>query len=67
LCADSALQSSSFSASLIARAAFAPARILIGSSDAAAGLSALTVVLCAYVRVILGALDTVFLRKPDIG
>jgi hypothetical protein len=51
---------------MIACAAFASARILIASSDAAAGLNALTVVLCAYVRVILGALDTVFLRKPNI-
>jgi hypothetical protein len=42
------------------------ARILIGRSDAAAGIHALAIVLYAYVNVILGALDTFFLGEPDI-
>ncbi len=61
-----AFQGSSFPAPLVTRGASAPARSLIGSSDAAAGLNALPMVLCTYIRIILGALDTVILGKPDI-
>jgi hypothetical protein len=61
-----ALQSGSGIAPIIARDASALARILIGRSDAAAGIHALAIGLCAYVNVILGALDTFFLSEPDI-
>jgi hypothetical protein len=43
-----------------------PARIVIGSADAAAGLNALAEVLDAYVQIILSALDTFFLGKSNI-
>ena len=65
-CTCPAFQGSSFPAPLVTRGASAPARILVGSSDAAAGLNALPMVLCAYIKIIFGALDTIFLRKPDI-
>jgi hypothetical protein len=63
----SAFQDGSGLAPIIARAASSPARILLSRSDAAAGLDAFAVVLAAYVRIILGALDTFFLGKPFLG
>jgi hypothetical protein len=64
--ANPALQSDSGITTTIARDASALARILIGRSDAAAGIHALAIVLHAYVNVILGAPDTFFLGEPDI-
>src|SRR5436190_20622390 len=65
-CTCPAFQGSSFPAAFVTRGASAPARILMSSCDAAAGLNALPMVLCAYIRVSLGSLDTVFLRTPEI-
>ena len=65
-CTCPAFQSDSGIAPIVARDASVPARIVIGSADAAAGLNALAEVLDAYVQIILSALDTFFLGKSNI-
>jgi hypothetical protein len=66
-CTCPAFQGDSGIASIVARDASAQARILIGSSDAAAGLNTLAEILDTYVQIILSALDAFFLGKSNIG